>query len=126
MTKRTRKQLLDSLRSARDELDDLDRKETAKTYVALVGRCYKFRNCFSCPKDDGDYWYIYKQCLRIEDEKPIFLCFENDKNGKISIYFDSRHAEYSGWAEVDLKDFWAEWLKMKANISKHQGMILSQ
>ena len=123
MKKRTRKQLELIVISARSELDDLDWKETAKINADLLGKCYKFKDCYSCPEKESDYWYVYKQYLRLEGREILALCFYVDKYDKISLSLMREHGDLSGWTEIGLQEFWDEWLNLKTKISKFQGMI---
>lgn len=43
-------------------------------YKSLVGKYFKFRNCYSCPIDDSDYWYSYYRITSISPNDITFHC----------------------------------------------------
>lgn len=80
-----------------------------------VGRCFKFKNCYSCPKSSKDYWFIYARIEKIEginfynEEIPepnfYILSFENDKQGRVTFEYDKYHLRMQDWKEITTEEF---------------------
>jgi hypothetical protein len=77
------KQLLQSqIDKLRGELRDLEAAENEKLGAALVGQCFRYRNCYSCPGPD-DYWFMYMKVTGIDAEgKCLVTSFQIDKDGE--------------------------------------------
>lgn len=84
------------------EIEEAEKQFRVK-YKSLVGKYFKYRNCYSCPKNDSDYWYSYYRITSITPNDIIFngngiscrcttLFFEEDKNGVIN--FDPSHVTF--------------------------------
>lgn len=73
----------------RAELDEIDRKKRISQSASEVGRCYRYRNCYSCPQTEADYWWLYIKVTEMsEDGRLTGLGFQTDKDGKIE--FENR------------------------------------
>lgn len=75
------------LRRKRDALDDqireIERAREEKELSALVGRCYRYRNSYSCPQSDDDCWWLYTRVIGVEDGALKAFRFQDDKRGKL-------------------------------------------
>ena len=80
---------LDELRefavTIREEISELEEAEKKPIRLALIGKCFKYRNCYSCPEKPSDYWYLYLKVLRIKGANAIVEEFQCDKYGEIQI-----------------------------------------
>lgn len=86
----------------------------------LVGKHYKFRNCYSCPDKESDYWWSYTKVIGVEDGAVILWNFQTDKYGEISIKFRDIHTTiHHGYVEITQDEFRAEWAKLKKLIAGH-------
>jgi hypothetical protein len=61
-----------------------DAEQTAKA-KKLVGKCFKFRNCYSCPKGDKDKWWLYTRIVGVKDGCCVQIQHEIDKDENVSI-----------------------------------------
>ena len=51
--------LKDIVSQARKELDKIESARARSENRKLVGKCFKYRNCYSCPQTVNDYWWLY-------------------------------------------------------------------
>lgn len=73
-------------KAARDELNALEAAEKLAVARPLVGKCYVYRNCYSCPEGPADYWPMYLRVTGINDNSELeTVQFQQDKYGKIFI-----------------------------------------
>lgn len=74
------------MREIRGELNELTDARDASAAAALVGRTFRYRNCYSCPEDDADYWWLYTRILSSDEHGSLsILNFQTDKNGRAEI-----------------------------------------
>lgn len=108
-----------ALKHELNEIEDAEQKEINKT---LIGKCYKYRNNYSCPESDSDYWYIYARMIRIdEDGLLVAVRFQIDRNGRIEIEedtdFTSQHYA-SSWIEIQSEEYLEAMSKASAGIER--------
>lgn len=80
---------LQDLRLAASALQEriwsLEQEERTKANRSLVGKCFAYRNSFSCPGPD-DYWTLYQQVMRLTASGNVqVFSFQIDKDGRIEI-----------------------------------------
>lgn len=80
-----KEKLLEKMRVLQAQLDEIEEKENRVRYGGLTGKCFAYRNCYSCPEKPSDYWYTYVQVLSVEGSHADALCFDIDKDGRVSI-----------------------------------------
>lgn len=93
---KTKEQLLEELKVIEEkELNDLIEKHYPE-FKKLEGKCFKYKNSYSLPENESDYWFKYIKILKIEKENinkrnQEILCtcktfsFQKDKYGEIKI-----------------------------------------
>lgn len=81
---------------------------------------WKFKNSYSCPQEDSDYWWLYRRIDKILKTGEVFFTeFQIDKNGHLSVKSDT-----SDWVfEKSYMTKWervgkAEWNKAVKKVSK--------
>lgn len=100
-----------SIRAARIVVNRIKDKQNEARATALIGKFFKYRNCYSCPEKPSDYWYLYRAVSgQKRDGALVGWDFQQDKYGAITIKA-LRH-EYalsmgsdSGWREIERKEF---------------------
>jgi len=51
---------------------------------SLVGRSFKYRNSYSCPQEEKDYWMLYQRVLSLDhDGTPWGVTIQTDCYGKM-------------------------------------------
>ncbi len=79
-----KEELQRQLKALHEELNTIIDAENEKRDALFVGRCFKTRNNYSCPKSEKDYWWLYLKVLRA-DTGLYCLRFQIDCNGRIEI-----------------------------------------
>jgi len=119
MKKRTAKQLEKVIQKAREELYEIEKKQTQKRNAALVGKCFKFLNSYGGGNDE---WWTHEKVLGAEGMMLLVFRFETDCYGKISIepYDQTSVVPYAdnGYIEITPDQFHAEWQKLLAGLNQ--------
>lgn len=92
---------------ARAELREIEEAENMKASKALVGKFFKYRNSYSCPKPD-EYWWLYTAVIGVTDEgNPRAWNFQKDIYGKVEVEEDMfRPSLSAGYTEISEQEFW--------------------
>jgi len=107
-----------TIESLTTEIEGLVQKRSAlaakaklKENKALVGKCFRSRNNYSCPEKRSDYWFIYRRVdgLTKDGDLRIFT-FECDKFGEVRIKKDDFAMHIgSSWDEISEGKFFREY-----------------
>jgi hypothetical protein len=83
---KTREALEAEAAHIRDQLDAIDTQERLAMHRSLVGKCFRYRNSYSCPKDESDRWWLYQRIIEIDRRGwlRVFM-FQRDRDGKLEI-----------------------------------------
>ena len=111
------KQLYKDFKIIQDEIHILENKEFINENKQKIGQCFKFKNSYSCPETETDYWWIYKRVLSLDKFSNHFISFsfEIDKHGDCSTNkrtFDM----LSGWTKCPEAEYLEAWQKFKQRI----------
>lgn len=106
-----------------DTWKKLDKLRDEKAQVELlpyVGRCFRKRNCYSCPESDKDYWWTYYRVLRIDGRSFISLTFEKTAKSEFFVksqceYFDNR-SDGEEISVVEFDNLWHKFLTELTNL----------
>jgi hypothetical protein len=71
--------------SLRRELRKIEDAEATERNRHLLGRCFRYRNCYSLPQKPSDYWWLYVQVLSVEGDAATVLQFQTDKDGRMEL-----------------------------------------
>ena len=127
---KTKAELQEELRQIEEkEFNELIEKHYPD-FKALEGKCFKVRNCYSCPENESDYWFLYIKIQKIEKDDLYKLSdnilshfhgwsFQTDKYGRISVEFDYNNYVHSMSEENEIsnEEFKEAWLKLQAKLS---------
>lgn len=80
--------------------DELYRAQIAPALEALAGKCFRYRNSYSCPEKPSDYWYIYRRVVGHTDYSVTTFDVQRDSYGLIKIEPNS-DTIFSTWGSVD-------------------------
>lgn len=83
---------------------EVDSAETAP----LVGRFWKYRNCYSCPESDDDYWWLYVKTTGHDGRWLSGFMFERANGGR-STAEPFTHRMLHGYEEISAGEFNAAW-----------------
>jgi len=68
------------------EASDLEGNLRIQENKKLVGRCYKYKNCYSCPEKEEDYWNLYTKITGLTNSGSLKgVKFEVTSEGVASI-----------------------------------------
>lgn len=70
----------------REKAEKIEEQEYMKNQYPkekkLLGKCYKYRNSYSCPESEKDYWWVYKQVVDIKPHNITSSCFQETRDGE--------------------------------------------
>jgi hypothetical protein len=118
---KTVEELRATMEQAHRELQDIEQAENEKRATALVGRAFKYRNSYSLPQSDANYWWMYAIVTGQDGGVPMGLTFQRDKDGLVTIEHDARvramwPGRESGWTECTHAEARHEWEKIQAQV----------
>lgn len=114
-----RNQLEEIIYDARNELSDIKLKEKLELNKQLVGKCFKYHNCYSCPKSEEDYWWVYRFITHIDENGSLWgIEFEEDKYHKLTIETKTMIVSNEGWKQISKKVFLLAWDEMIEKIKR--------
>lgn len=50
-----------------------------------IGKCFKYRNSYSCPQSEEDYWFVYHQIVDVKNGRYNAIMFQTTSDGTCSI-----------------------------------------
>lgn len=103
------------------ELNALKAEQADQRNAALVGKCFKYRNSYSCPGPD-DYWWMYAQVLRAKDGSLRALRFQTDRDGKVEVEPDAYFSCSENYKSITLMEFAEAWAAM---LRRLDGIVVS-
>ena len=114
---RTKEQVQQDINPLRAELDAIETAERKIAHLALVGKCFRYRNSYG-----GGYpsWWLYAKVTDTGDWRPQCFTFELTSRNKVEIDLKSDHNVHpgNGWQEITAKQFNAEWRKVQKRLCK--------
>lgn len=87
--------------------------------AAVVGKHFKYRNCYSCPERPSDYWWLYLRVIEAKGGRLKCFAFEIDKYGKISV--ETKNSLYhvrDGYRPISAKEYRRAWDALMAKLKK--------
>lgn len=104
-------ELRDKIKPLVAELNEIERACKLTDALLMVGKCFKFRNSYSCLEDEHERWWLYRSCVHVDaDGDPVFFGFQTDMNGKIEIEVPgSCFGSVSGAEEISEDEFLKAW-----------------
>ena len=96
---------------ARAKLREIERAQERAENEKLIGKCFRYRNSYSCPETDADYWWIYARVTGLDEGgEPSALEFQTDKYGRTKIEVGAMFSPKIGWQECTARHFHMEWV----------------
>lgn len=109
----------------RRQIQRLEERETRRKAQALVGKCFRYRNCYSCPEKPSDYWWLYIRVVSVRrDGQCNTIQFQIDRNGMMTVTPSARtHTIFmsdapGSYRPISRRAFDRAWRTFKAKISK--------
>lgn len=110
LTKKPKDMTTKQLRAITDACHRESRKRVERQRIDelkdFVDGMFKFRNSYSCPSAESDYWWMYLYVKEVQDGRLLTFEFQTDKNGKITMEDNCVHYNMSGnYIACDEKEF---------------------
>lgn len=115
---KTKEELLAELGRIRRAIDKIETVESLATNKTYLGKCFKYRNNFSCPKKPSDYWWLYTEVISFDADCLHVWSFQTDARGEI--YINSKEQQFApmnGHVEIKKSEFETAWKKLKAKVN---------
>lgn len=99
----TLKRLEARVTKLRAEKREREEKKLRKHNMRYLGKTYKWRNCYSCPEKDSDYWWFYLKVKEISaDGSLVCSTFEKTSTGIIKFEpgYGWFHEPQDDWTEI--------------------------
>ena len=102
------------------ELNAIKSAESDAENAALLGKCFRMRNSYSCPKSDADRWWFYCRVVQVADGSLKALTFQNDNQGRITIEDRTHFSALSlaDYEEISDAQFLKAWDSFLSDIQK--------
>lgn len=114
-----KEQIEKEMAKLRNKLWAIEKKEADEENKKLVGKYFKYRNCYSCPEKPSDYWYLYKRVIGLGKTGLITEEFQIDKDGKCSACFNKGSYSYmTGYTEISRSEYLKALSKFKKRIAQ--------
>lgn len=108
-------QTLDNVKQLLHELRIDARQEENSQYVNC---CFRYRNNFSSPQSDADYWFVWSMVTGLDDDgNMVGIRFQSDKNGTIKIEQGRINQVTLGEIAI-VKEFWLAWKEMQTQLTR--------
>lgn len=105
------------LRNELREIEGIEKlPNLSKKYL---GKYFKYRNSYSCPENENDYWFVYSHIVGISNDCDLIVnSFQTDKYGKITIQIKKEIPESVIGVPCTPKEFILQYEKMLKNIKE--------
>ena len=108
-------ELYKQIRVLRAETLAIEAAERQAKNSALVGKCFKMLNSYSCPQTESDYWYVYTKVL---DTDLNTFTFQDDRSAEFHIRIElGQYYADSDTVEIHPAEFESEWVKLLERIT---------
>lgn len=86
---------------------------------------WKYRNSYSCPEKESDYWYIYRHVLEVRPDGIMIVDeFQTDRYGKSTIECGKEESWTCGnleWIQSTRAEFYSAALDLAGRVSPITG-----
>lgn len=104
---KNKEDLINERRRLSDEIHKIENKERRDENAKLVGKFFKYRNNYSCPEKNSDYWFLYSTFTKQDSVGYLReLSFQTDKYGDGSFKVEKfSSGPLGGSVEISKKEF---------------------
>jgi hypothetical protein len=120
MMTKTLEELRADQKAANRAIGRLEAKRRYEDNAALLGKTFKYRNCYSCPERPSDYWPLYAKVTKVDKDGYLkVFTFETDKYGHINIRVDDHKYHMSdGYQPISATEYRKALAALKARVGK--------
>ena len=105
-------------RNLEKRIYSLEADKRAAENKKLVGKCFKYRNCYSCPEKPSDYFWLYLKVTGVDKTgRPSGWSFEIDKYGDCRVRKERPPSLAGGYKPITSAEFEKAWTKFKAKVN---------
>jgi len=106
------------LNSIRNQISKIESEELLPNYKKKYeGKYFKYKNCYSCPKDDSERWWMYIKIEKVNQLRWMQgFTFQTDKDGKVTIEQECSLSESICQVAITKKEFDAAYKRMLKRI----------
>lgn len=112
--------LRQTLRMTQFRIGKIETAARVQSARKLIGKTFRYRNCYSCPEKPSDYWFLYIKVIGVDRYGSLrVLQFQTDKNGDIRIESNHfLHRLLEGYEEIPRGTFDRALMDLKKKIAK--------
>jgi hypothetical protein len=94
-----------------NRIGEIERERDEAESAKFIGRFFKYRNCFSCPEKESDYWWLYFKVTANESRWSKGFDFQRDRDGRVSTDPVALRvlSNNDGWVEITKGEWDAAW-----------------
>jgi|SRR6185503_289089 len=119
-----KEELQQTIVTARYELHEIECQERLVQAKPLIGKCYKYHNCYSCPKDASDWWWLYVRVIGVNELGwPRLQTFQIDKNGDVSLQVNQERCSMSSYIEIEQDEYDSAWAKIEEEFERFKNRL---
>lgn len=111
---------LNDIRNVLQERIDIEKSKEIQKYV---GSYFKYKNSYSSPENENDYWWLYIYVKEIKNNDLIVVSFQTDKDGKIIVDPNDYWHHDDNYIECSQKEFDTQWNKMIKKLRKISSRV---
>lgn len=117
--KATKDELLAKIKPLQVQLNRIEGAERRAANEPLVGRCFKYRNSYSCPEKPSDYWPLYMRVDRADDTGIWCTEFQIDLYGRAEAQKGKHYYRLmDDFQEISGAQFARAWDTFKAKVAR--------
>lgn len=79
--------------------EEIQEREFMPKRRALFGKCFKYRNNYSCPESSRDYWWMWMRVTGVRGICVVLTQVQRDKYGAVSIRSTDAHCQHGTLGE---------------------------
>jgi hypothetical protein len=113
-----KQKLQEQIAKLRAEYHSIDEREKRQANLKFVGKYFKFKNCYSCPEGEKDYWTGYTKVLKLDGIGLRCTQFEIDQSGKAWMTSNMFRMDVGTENQITKREYDKAVAKFKAHIEK--------
>jgi hypothetical protein len=100
----------------------IEGKRRAAEHANFLGKCFKYRNSYSCPQGDKDRWWLYAKVISVDARGEVkAFQFQTDKYGKLAIEASYRITHsLGGYIPITAGEFNKAWRAVQKRVAGWQ------
>lgn len=100
------------------EQDEFEQVELPKL-KKMLNKCFKYKNSYSCPQTESDYWWKYFRVLSVDKDGVMrCLCFEQDCHGVFTMEVNKTFIYHEGIISISAQELLDAYLSFMSRANK--------